>query len=255
MLEEVRDRWIIWSNTFVNSVGVNSTAVVLAQSVETVLTVVARSVMPTENSFWVWYLSHTEPTYLEDGGNGQAAQRDRSLEYVKRWRNAIDIGANVGEWTRPLAKVFDKVICFEPNPNFRKCFEKNIHESNVILHPYGLSTHSHTAEQGVNETYLNFVVGDTEPRDGDIECRSLDSFNLTDVDYVKIDVDGFEVPVLRGAEQTLKNNDAIINIERNERKRPLTARKSRKLLRKFGYKFVSRVRSDEVWVKSSNITA
>ena len=106
--------------------GVNSTAVVLAQSVETVLTVVARSVMPTENSFWVWYLSHTEPTYLEEAGNGQQAQRDNSLKYVKKWRTAIDVGANVGEWTRPLSKRFDKVVCFEPNPNFRQCFEKNI---------------------------------------------------------------------------------------------------------------------------------
>ena len=232
-----------------NCVAVNSTVVVPAQSVETVLTAVARSVMPTENSFWVYYLSHTEPTYLEEAGNGQQAQRDNSLKYVKSWRNALDIGANVGEWARPLAKRFNKVICFEPNPNFRQCFEKNITEDNVVLHPYGLSTHSHTAEQGTNDTHLNFVVGDTEPRDGDIECRSLDSFGFTEVDYIKIDVDGFEVPVLRGAEQTLRKNNPVINIEMKERKRPITVRKCRKLLHRYGYSFVSRVRSDEVWLK------
>lgn len=232
-----------------NYVDVNSTVEVLAQNVGTVQTVIAKSVMPTENSFWVYYLSHTEPTFLEEAGNGQQAQRDNSLKYVKSWRNAIDIGANVGEWARPLAKRFDKVICFEPNPNFRNCFEKNINEDNVILHPYGLSTHSHTAEQGHNETHLNFVVGDTEPRDGDIECRSLDSFELTDVDYIKIDVDGFEVPVLRGAEQTLRRNNPVINIEMKERKRPKTVQKCRKLLQKYGYSFVSRVRSDQVWIK------
>ena len=202
-----------------NCAAVNSTVVVLAQNVETALTVVARSVMPTENSFWVYYLSHTEPTYLEEAGNGQQAQRDKSLKYVKSWRNALDIGANVGEWARPLAKRFDKVICFEPNPNFRDCFKRN------------------------------FVVGDTEPRDGDIECRSLDSFGFTEVDYIKIDVDGFEVPVLRGAEQTLRKNNPVINIEMKERKRPITVRKCRKLLHRYGYSFVSRVRSDEVWLK------
>ena len=229
--------------------GANSTVDNPVQSAGTVLTVRVKSVMPNENSYWVLYSHHDEPTYLEEAGNGQQAQRDASLKYVKRWRNALDIGANVGEWARPLAKRFDKVICFEPNPNFRNCFEKNINEDNVILHPYGLSTHAHTAEQGQNDTHLNFVIGDTAPRDGDIECRSLDSFELTDVDYIKIDVDGFEVPVLRGAEQTLRRNNPVINIEMKERKRPKIVQKCRKLLQKYGYSFVSRVRSDQVWIK------
>jgi FkbM family methyltransferase len=227
---------------------VNNTVVVPVQNVGTAQTVDARSVMPTENSFWVWYQSHTEPTYMEEAGNGQQAQRDNSLKYVKSWRNALDIGANVGEWTRPLAKKFDKVICFEPNPNFRKCFEKNIAEGNVILHPYGLSSHSHTADQGTNNTYLNDVVGDTSPRDGNIECRSLDSFDLTDVDYVKIDVDGFEIPLLQGAEQTLRRNNPVINIEMKQRKRPQIVAKCRQILKSYGYQVMSRVRSDEVWL-------
>jgi len=231
-------------------VGVNSTAVVLAQNVGTVQTVVARSVMLTDNSFWVYYLSHTEPTFLEEAGNGQQAQRDNSLKYVKRWRNALDIGANVGEWARPLSKRFDKVICFEPNPNFRECFNKNITESNVTLYPYGLSTHAHTAEQGTNHTHLNYVVGDTKPREGDIECRSLDSFDLRDVDYIKIDVDGFEIPVLQGAQEILKRNNPVINIEMKERKRPKIVKECREILRNLGYNHHSRVRSDEVWLKS-----
>ena len=228
----------------------NSTVENPVPSAETVLTVLVKSAMPNENSYWVFYLSHTEPTYLEEAGNGQQAQRDNSLKYVKRWRNALDIGANVGEWARPLAKRFDKVICFEPNPNFRNCFEKNINEDNVILHPYGLSTHAHTAEQGQNDTHLNFVVGDTAPRDGDIECRSLDSFELTDVDYIKIDVDGFEIPVLQGARETLRRNNPVINIEMKERKRPKIVEESRRILRNLGYAQHSRVRSDEVWQKS-----
>ena len=232
-----------------NSVVANNTAAVPAPSVETVLTVDARSVMPTENSFWVRYANHTEPTYLEEAGNGQKAQRDNGLKYVKKWRNALDIGANVGEWARPLAKVFNKVICFEPNPNFRQCFEKNITEDNVVLHPYGLSSHSHNAEQGTNHTHLNYVVGDTNPRDGDIECRSLDSFELTEVDYVKIDVDGFEIPLLEGAQQTLRTNNPIINIEMKRRKRPDTTKKASDLLKRYGYQLISRVRSDEIWQK------
>jgi FkbM family methyltransferase len=231
-------------------VGVNSTAGVHVQNAGTVLTVLVRNVMPTDNSFWVFYLNHTEPTYLEEAGDGQQAQRDASLKYVKQWRVCLDIGANVGEWARPLAKRFDHVICFEPNPNFRNCFKKNITESNVTLYPYGLSTHAHTAEQGTNHTHLNYVVGDTKPREGDIECRSLDSFDLHDVDYIKIDVDGFEIPVLQGAQETLKRNNPVINIEMKERKRPKIVKECREILRNLGYNHHSRVKSDEVWLKS-----
>jgi FkbM family methyltransferase len=206
--------------------------------------------MPNKKSFWVLYGQHTKPTFLEHVGNGQLAQRKNSLRYVKKWRNAIDIGANVGEWTRPLAKKFQQVICFEPNPNFRECFNKNILETNVTLHPYGLSNYEHTVTQGFNSTHLNEIMGDTAPRDGDIQCRTLDSFNLTNVDYIKIDIDGFEVPMLQGAQETIRENNPVINIEMKERKRPKIVAESRKILINLGYNCRSRVRSDEVWTKS-----
>ena len=177
----------------------NNIAEVHVQNAGIVPTVRVRNVMPKANSFWVLYGQHTEPTYLEDAGNGQQAQRDASLEYVKQWRVCLDIGSNIGQWTRPLAKRFKSVVCFEPNPNFRECFEKNIQEKNVLLWPYGLSNKEHKAKQDFNSTVLH-------EEDGDIDCRTLDSFGLTNVDFVKIDVDGFEVPLLNGARETLTNH-------------------------------------------------
>ena len=202
------------------------------------------------DSYWVLYASHDKPKFFRDAGGGQKAQREASLRYVSSYRNALDIGSNIGQWTRPLAKIFDKVICFEPNPNFRECFRKNISEANVVLHPYALSSHSHTAEQGKTDTHLNHTVGDTEPRDGDIECRALDSFKFTEIDYVKIDVDGFEVPLLEGAKETLTINSPVINIEIKRRKRPLTTRRATKILNDLGYEYVKTTKSDEIWIKS-----
>ncbi len=220
----------------------NSTVEGHVASAMTVRTVTAKSVMLNENSFWVLYSQHTEPTYIEDAGAGQQAQRDNGLRYVKQWRNAIDVGANVGEWTRPLAKKFKRVVCFEPNPNFRKCFVKNITETNVVLWPYGLSEKEHKAKQNFNATQL-------QNEDGNIDCRPLDSFRFTDVDYIKIDVDGFEIPVLRGASWTLQKNSPVINIEMKRRKRPEIVAQAQFILQRWGYKFVSRERSDEIWIK------
>jgi len=222
---------------------VNSTVENPVPSAEIVQTVHVKSAMPNENSFWVLYGQHTEPTYLEDAGNGQQAQRDASLKYVKQWRVCLDIGSNIGQWTRPLAKRFQSVVCFEPNPNFRECFEKNIQEKNVLLWPYGLSDKEHKAKQDFNSTVLH-------EEDGDIDCRTLDSFGLTNIDFVKIDVDGFEIPLLNGARETLSKNDPVINIEMKRDKRIDVVVKCESILKDLGYKFQKRTKSDEVWLKS-----
>ena len=221
----------------------NSTAGDPVQSAGTVQTVHVKSAMPGANSFWVLYGQHTKPTYLEDAGNGQQAQRDAALQYIKQWRVCLDIGSNIGQWTRPLSKKFESVVCFEPNPNFRECFEKNIQEKNVLLWPYGLSDKEHKAKQDFNSTVL-------QQEDGDIDCRTLDSFGLTNVDFVKIDVDGFEIPLLNGARQTLSKNDPVINIEMKRDKRTDIVVKCESILKDLGYKFQKRTKSDEVWLKS-----
>ena len=221
----------------------NSTVVNHAPSVLTVRTAAVKSVMPSENSFWVLYGQHTEPTYLEDAGHGQQPQRDAALGYVNQWRVCLDIGSNVGQWTRPLAKRFHSVICFEPNPNFRQCFKKNIAETNVVLWPYGLSNKEHQAQQDFNSTILNEGAGD-------IQCRTLDSFGLTNVDFVKIDVDGFEVPLLEGARDTLIRNTPVINIEMKRDKRLDTVKRAEAILRDLGYRHEKRTKSDEVWLKT-----
>jgi len=198
--------------------------------------------MDRQNSFWVLYSSHQQPTWLEDAGNGQKLQRDHALRYVKDWRLCADIGSNIGQWTRPLATRFDKVVCFESNPNFRECFYKNISEDNVILHPYALSNRHHYAKQDFNATMMSEEAGT-------IECRTLDSFELTELDFIKIDVDGFEFNVLDGARQTLSVNSPVINIEMKTDKRKDIVRKCSKLLRKLGYRYVKRIKHDEVWRK------
>jgi len=222
---------------------VNSTVENPVPSAEIVQTVHVKSAMPNENSYWVLYGQHTEPTYLEDAGNGQQAQRDASLKYVEQWRVCLDIGSNIGQWTRPLAKRFESVVCFEPNPNFRECFKKNIQEKNVLLWPYGLSDKEHKAKQDFNSTVLH-------EEDGDIDCRTLDSFGLTNIDFVKIDVDGFEIPLLNGARETLSKNDPVINIEMKRDKRIDVVVKCESILKDLGYKFIKRTKSDEVWLKS-----
>ena len=198
---------------------------------------------PTNNNFWVLYKRHTEPTLVEcEEEDTQPTQRKTALKYVKRWRNCIDIGSNVGIWTRELASKFKKVYCFEPNPNFNECFRKNITENNIELFEFGLSNKEHTASQEFNSTQITSIPGD-------VQCRTLDSFNLNDIDFIKIDVDGFEDKVLEGAVNTITRNNPVINVEMKELKRPLTYNKIKKILYRLNYKKAKRVKSDEIWTK------
>ena len=194
-----------------------------------------------DNNFWVLYLNHTQPTFLKNQRT-QEKQRNTALKYVKRWNNCIDIGSSVGMWTRELASKFKKVYCFEPNTNFIECFNKNITESNVELFECGLSDTEHTASQGKQSTILVEYPGN-------VVCKTLDSFNLKNIDFIKIDVDGFEYKVLHGAIETIKNSNPVINIEMKEDKRKSIVRSCRKLLTKLGYKYAKRIKHDEVWLK------
>ena len=196
----------------------------------------------TNNNFWVMYSIHTKPTFLENERT-QQKHRSRALEYVKRWNNCIDIGSNVGMWTRELAQKFEQVYCFEPNPNFIECFNKNITESNVKLLEFGLSNKEHTASM----VEFNSTVMTKE--EGNIKCRTLDSFELNDIDLIKIDVDGFEVEVLQGAIDTISRNKAVINIEMKKNKRPKTCKRIKKILHRLNYNYIKRTKSDEIWIK------
>ena len=210
--------------------------------------------MADENSFWVLYKHHASPTLDPTAGEqSQIKQRNAALGQVRNWRVCLDIGSNVGQWTRPLAKKFQSVVCFEPNPNFRECFNKNITEDNVLLWPFGLSDKEHNASQGFNSTELKMD-------NGDVQCRTLDSFKLTNVDFIKIDVDGFELPLLRGATHTLLSNNPVINIEMKRNKyqparkqnhqREKIVNRCDRILRDLGYRFLKRTKSDEIWLKS-----
>ena len=66
----------------------------------------------------------------------QIAVRQRSIELCKKRDVALDIGANVGLWSRDLVKSFNRVIAFEPVSLFRECLESNVKGENFeVLEP------------------------------------------------------------------------------------------------------------------------
>ena len=199
---------------------------------------------PIKNNFWVAYAIHKfVPTLVDTKEDSQHRQRNSALNYVKRWDTCIDIGSQFGMRTRSLKTKFKTVHCFEPNETARKCFLKNIAIDNVTLYPYALSASNHLAK------WVSSQQIEDGSSTGPIKCRTLDSFEIKNVDFIKIDVDGFEAKVLKGAKKTILESAPVINIEMKYMKRRKVCRKAKSILRSLGYAFRKRTKSDEIWLK------
>ena len=201
---------------------------------------------PTGRDFWVAYHgTHTEPTFIENASDGQSELRREAYKHIRSWRGCVDAGANVGMWTRSLMQDFEQVHCFEPNPIFAECWRKNIpSDQNAVLHQVGLGDSDHTA------TFTQPLAQILDRTPGDIKIKTLDSFELTQIDFIKIDVDGYEDLLVKGAQETIAENTPVINIEMKRAKRPGVVRVAEKILKNLGYRCEIRTKSDEVWLKT-----
>ena len=179
----------------------------------------------------------------------QYRARDAAVAVCDQKRICIDIGANVGLWACDLVKSFDHVIAFEPVTEFIECFKKNVTGSNYTMHQMA---------RGRAESFIemNIVQGNTGHTHidqssigrGTIPLKTLDSFNLTNVDMIKIDVEGFEGEILAGAMKTIEQNKPVLVIEqqKHEYQNDMNETPAIKILQDWGYQVVEQFNKD--WV-------
>ena len=139
----------------------------------------------------------------------------------------LDVGANAGHWTIPMAKLFKSVFAFEPVPQIYAKLNRNIalnHLSNVSALQLALSDKDGFATFAVRSTYDNFgglnngmgslVQLDSEVRQElKVPVDTIDlrfASTLDRVGMIKIDVEGAENLVLRGAQVVLKKHRPIV---------------------------------------------
>ena len=140
---------------------------------------------------------------------------------------AVDIGANEGYWSLQLARYARHVHAFEPNPICLAQLHRVLSRK-VTLHPVALSDNSGTTSLRFdpNNTGIGTIksgnplsdnAGIKQIQTKDVTTKCLDDFHLNDVELIKIDVEGHEEAVLRGAEATLRRNRPIVICEIEER--------------------------------------
>lgn len=131
-----------------------------------------------------------------------------SLPFIRNFRVAVDVGCRDGEYARYLQHYFSDVICFDPRDR--------------VLFPYNVdltkTTHFMCA-LGDEQTEIEMYGGTHNPASGKnhiVACHTLDSFCLSGLDYLKIDVEGFERKVLAGGVETIERFRPVVVIEQND---------------------------------------
>lgn len=131
---------------------------------------------------------------------------------------AVEVGANIGALTVPLARRCKQVFAFEPQPQTYDLLCKNLIDNdiiNVVTFPFAISDRDgHAPMPSVDQIDLNF--GRVEVGEGNltVELHPLDKV-LTGVavTFMKLDCEGMELEVLKGAETLIKTNQPVLYVE------------------------------------------
>lgn len=128
----------------------------------------------------------------------QVIKLRKAMQWTPNRRVALDIGAHCGLWSMQLAKEFERVVAFEPLERHVECFKRNTYA--IELHQMVLGDKNGSCGINLVETLSgrSHIDGD-----GDYVMATLDDFEFPTVDFIKVDTEGFEYFVLKGAEKTL----------------------------------------------------
>ena len=191
---------------------------------------------------------------IERDGNFEAGRLDCAFRYISSYCIAVDVGAHVGLRSQELAPRFSAVYAFEPHPETFACLQKNIGDyANVISLNYALGDEE--KEVGIREsTTRSGNSGSFFCTEGSgIEMRTLDSFGLKHLGFLKIDVEGLEALVIQGGQETIQRDHPVIFLEQKnfkdrEGRAEIDYRKAGQILESWGARCVDQVRNDKVYV-------
>ena len=154
----------------------------------------------------------------------------------------LDIGANIGEFSLWAAERGANVIAFEPDPTTFACLRDNVAGKTVEIEPIGLWHETATltffvAPDEADGSFINesgqSITVDARPLDEIMELRGFPPVRL-----IKMDAEGAEPEVLRGAAETLKRTEFVAVDAGKERNGSETLEACEKLLLDAGFAIV-----------------
>jgi FkbM family methyltransferase len=149
-----------------------------------------------------------------------AFEIDLLRKHIREGDTVVDIGANIGFYAKILSEIVGstgKVHCFEPDKiNFQHLEKSCKALENVVLNNKAVGPRSEKIKIYTSKK-LNVDHRTYKPEEYDqeleIEAMSLDEYfaalGQTKVDFIKMDIQGFEMQAVKGMEQTLARNSKV----------------------------------------------
>lgn len=143
---------------------------------------------------------------------------------LKPGMRVVDVGANIGYYLLLFEKYIGsegKVICIEPSVENLPELKKNIEINrfvNVKLFDVAIGMDDGTTglRVGINSGVVDLPdYGQAGKNQGayQVSLRKLDSLVTDKIDFLKIDVEGYEGQVLKGAQEILNRDKPILFLE------------------------------------------
>ena len=202
------------------------------------------------NGFWV----PSKDIHIEDWKAGKPFTQNKCLlkflDYCKtqntKFKTVIDVGAWCGTWAKAIEPYTRKVIAFEPDKIHFECLLKNA----------TINCEARREAVGAEEKYIsltddNFTQAKRVDKSGDTRMVTIDSLDYKDIDLIKIDVEGYEMEVLKGAQRTLQNTQYLmIELNNNTKKYGSSNAEVEKYIKLLGFKVLMEHWPDKVFYRS-----
>ncbi|MFF0722332.1 FkbM family methyltransferase [Micromonospora sp. NPDC003816] len=147
----------------------------------------------------------------------------RLVDFVPAGGTAVDVGAWYGPWTARLVRRADRVVAVEPTSALAGQLRVAFPAVEVV--EAAVSDHEGTATlylpEGGAIVGTSSLEDETQGQPVSVRRITLDSLGLTDVRFVKLDIEGHELPALRGAAETVRRDRPVLLIEVEERIQPM----------------------------------
>ncbi|MDK1386371.1 FkbM family methyltransferase [Sinorhizobium sp. 8-89] len=177
---------------------------------------------------------------------------DHALKHCRKFELVVQAGGNMGVWALALAQKFERVVTFEPDPrNFRALVHNTASAENILALPCALGSDGGdwcgldlAPHETNNAGAYQVTKGVTAP------IVTIDSLNLPSLDLLYLDIEGFEMPAILGAMETIDKFRPVIAIEDKGLSDRYGYQKgaAENALATFGYEVVARPHRDVVMV-------
>ena len=170
------------------------------------------------NDFW----GPSNDVHIEQWKSGLPFTQNKCLNkfikycesQTKKMKTVIDVGAWCGTWAKAIEPFAKKVIAFEPDKTHFECLQRNCA---VNCTPRMEAVGAQLQEVSLTED--NFTQAKRVDEKGNIRMITLDHMEYEHVDMIKIDVEGYEMEVLKGATKTLESvKYLMIELNNNTKK-------------------------------------